>query len=270
MKCDTYCCHDDHPFIYKLSIEEKKYIQKTAHSHIYMNKQLKKKDLIKLNELLIKLNDHFSKNPTKHYFLRLNKLSPKDAFYHMSNMINNENINDDYITTIDDIKRDLDVLHVGIPVNKLGEYCIEVILNSDRVYCELAFNDESEDISILLLDYININHKNETRCYVKENKLIAMSQYYCDLTNVYNDAKQVPILIKNFFENKGINTDLASYVFDVYIDDDNKVKIIELNSYNHATDSCLFTWEELDIEPFEYRYKNNNIIEKITISNNNN
>jgi len=126
-KCDTYCKHDCHPFIHQLSINEKKYIQETAHSNIYLNKDLPKNH--RELELLSKnLKLHFETNRTKHYFLKLNKLSPKDAYYIMHDDDNSDN---DTETTINDIKRDLDILHVGKPLNRMEDYCINILLNSD-------------------------------------------------------------------------------------------------------------------------------------------
>jgi hypothetical protein len=259
-KCDIYCQHDYHPFIHQLSINEKKYIQETAYSNIYLNTDLPKNH--KELELLSKnLKLHFETNPTKHYFLKLNKLSPKDAYYIMCDDDNSEN---DTKTTINDIKRDLDILHVGKPLNRLEDYCINILLNSDRVYCELAFSDIDENISVLLLDYKQINHKTETRIYVKDKKIIGISQYYCDLSDVYDTL----INLNNSQINEFIKTqiiDVDSYVCDIYIDNDNNFQLIELNQFAHSTDSCLFTWDELDAEPFEFRYKENNDIKSISL-----
>lgn len=219
----------------------------------------------KLAELSKQLNDHFNSNPTKHYFLKLNKLSPKDAYYIITN---DSNLDDESELSLDDIKRDLDILHVGLPVGRLADYCINILLNSDRVYCELAFSDVEENISVLLLDYININHQTETRIYVKNNKLIGISQYYCDLNNVYVNSNQntpdianIPDIIKKFLN---IKTDLTSYVCDIYFDNKLNPELIELNPFAHSTDSCLFDWDTLELEPLEFRYKENNSIKKIS------
>jgi len=267
IKCDEYCCHDYHPFIYKLSSPEKEYIQKTAHTKIYMNKDLptNKEKLAELAELSKQLNNYFNSNPTKHYFLKLNKLSPKDAYYIITN---DSNLDDESELSLDDIKRDLDILHVGLPVGRLADYCINILLNSDRVYCELAFSDVEEIISVLLLDYKNINHQTETRIYVKNNKLIGISQYYCDLNNVYVNSNQntpdianIPDIIKKFLN---IKTNLTSYVCDIYFDNKLNPELIELNPFTHSTDSCLFDWDTLELEPLEFRYKENNSIKKIS------
>lgn len=58
-------------------------------------------------------------------------------------------------------------------------------------------------------------------------------------------------------------TDCNSYVFDVYVSEDNTIKLIELNDFNHATDPCLFDWTEIENKPFIFRYKQNNIINEI-------
>ena len=263
-KCDTYCCHETHPFIYKLSQKEKEYIQQIAHDNIYKNKKISINHL-ELTQLLNQLNEYFNANPTRHYFLKLNKLSPKDAYYIMTkNSV--EDSEEDSDLTLNDIKRDLDILHVGFPNNRVGDYCINILLNSDRVYCELSFSDIEENISVLLLNYKDINHITETRCYIQNNKLIGISQYYCDLDNVYSNfnLQEIPNIIKKFIIN--INTDLISYVCDIYFDDKFIPHLIELNPFKHSTDSCLFEWEKLDLEPYEFRYKENKLIKTIPLN----
>ncbi len=264
MSCDEFCSHESHPFLYKLNSMEKKYIQTVTHRNIYMNGKYDFSKETILTGLIRALDDHFKENPNSEYFLRLNKLSPKDAYYFIENT---ENENDDM--TIDTIKRDIEYLHVSASTGKMTEHCINVLLHSDRVYCEIAFDDEeSTELSVLLLNYISVNHKTETRCYVHNNNLIAISQYYCEMTNVYNNPENVTGLIGDFFENLKQKVNIESYVFDVHIDTKEKIELIELNPYNHTTDPCLFTWDELDnlncLDTKLFRYKHDD--KKISVS----
>ena len=263
IKCDKYCNHNEHPFIYELSSTEKKYLQTVLHSHIYMNKNIPKIHN-ELQNLINKLNEHFDKNPTKKYFLRLNKLSPKDAYYIINNNFDNNDNNDNDKLTIEDIKRDLELLNVGNILNRKGDYCINILLNSDRVYCELAFSDINENISVLLLDFKNINHKSETRCYINNNKIVAISQYYSDLSDIYDFDIEDNIIdkIKKYIDYN-IKNDLKDYVVDIYFDNNKNIHIIELNSFSDDTDSCLFDWKEIYNSPYEFRYKKNFEIKRL-------
>lgn len=243
MLCDEFCSHDTHPFLYKLNLEEKNYIRDICHSIVYLKKEhnldFSKEGI--LSPLIEALNNHFKKFPDKEYFFRLNKLSPKDARYFIEKCDD-----EDEILTIETIKQDLDYLHVGIPVNKTAEHCINVLVHSDRIFCEFSFSDDKEEFSLLLLDFQNVNYKTETRCYVKDSTLIAISQYYTDLFGVYDNSDNVLKLVKNFIIEKKI-TNLESYVFDIYFDSTENVKLIEINPFDHGTDSCLFEWSELDV-----------------------
>ena len=255
--CDEFCSHESHPFIYKLNSTERKYIQTVAHCNIYMDGKYDFSKEIILSDLIKALDDHFAKNPSNEYFLRLNKLSPKDAYYFMNDVDGEE----DAVMTVDTIKRDIEYLHVSRSTGKMSEHCINVLLHSDRVYCEIAFDDdESTELSVLLLNYVSVNYKTETRCYVHCGKLVAISQYYCDLTNTYDDPECVANLIEKIFNEKLRHlTKLESFVFDVYFDVKNEVQLIEFNPFNHATDPCLFTWNELEaLNTNIFRYKFNN------------
>ena len=253
MKCDELCSHKNHPFLYKLNNVEKVYIRETAHKNIYCENEYIFTKASPLCKLIDALDKHFLDNPTNEYFLRLNKLSPKDACYFLE-----DGIDEEENMTVNTIGRDIEYLHVGASINKTTEHCITVLLHSDRIYCEIAFDDpdKEQEMSVLLLDYQNINYSTETRCFVKDNKLVAVSQYYCDLKNTYADPQQVCESIQNFFAANKL-TELTSYVFDVYLDDKNKVRLIELNPFSHGTDPCLFTWVEIDEFPYKFKYKTN-------------
>uniref|UniRef100_A0A8C9VAA5 Translation initiation factor eIF2 assembly protein n=1 Tax=Scleropages formosus TaxID=113540 RepID=A0A8C9VAA5_SCLFO len=88
----------------------------------------------------------------------------------------------------------------------------------------------------------------EFRCFVKENKLIGISQR--DYTQHYQhiSKQQLDIChaIQEFFTNhiqyKFLDED---FVFDVYRDSQGRVWLIDLNPFGEVTNSLLFTWEEL-------------------------
>uniref|UniRef100_A0A8C7XH55 Translation initiation factor eIF2 assembly protein n=1 Tax=Oryzias sinensis TaxID=183150 RepID=A0A8C7XH55_9TELE len=88
----------------------------------------------------------------------------------------------------------------------------------------------------------------EFRCFVKENKLIAISQrdYTQYYPHILTQEEQVSQAIQVFFsQNVQYNFLDEDFVFDVYRDSQGKVWLIDLNPFGEVTDSLLFTWDEL-------------------------
>ncbi|KAK5876720.1 hypothetical protein CesoFtcFv8_026047 [Champsocephalus esox] len=88
----------------------------------------------------------------------------------------------------------------------------------------------------------------EFRCFVRENKLIAISQR--DYTQYYHHVlkqeEQVSHAIQEFFsQHVQYNFPDEDFVFDVYRDSEGRVWLIDLNPFGAITDSLLFSWEEL-------------------------
>ncbi|XP_056133861.1 cell division cycle protein 123 homolog [Lampris incognitus] len=88
----------------------------------------------------------------------------------------------------------------------------------------------------------------EFRCFVKENKLIGISQR--DYTQYYQHISkqedQICLSIQEFFtQHIQYNFLDEDFVLDVYRDSWGKVWLIDLNPFGEVTDSLLFTWEEL-------------------------
>lgn len=202
-----------------------------------------------LDGLKKSLHTFFNEHPRNDYFLRFNKLSPKDAYYFMNDS-EDDSEDDDELMTLDTIKRDLECLHVRseLSVEDKVNQCIKVITYSDRVHCEAAFLDDADELIFLLLKYRNINHRTETRCFVKDGKLIAISQYYVDLVDVYEETSTVQAKIQDYFRVP--RSTLTDYVADVFINahthTQSNIELIEFNPFTHGTDPCLFTWDELD------------------------
>uniref|UniRef100_A0A8C8EZG9 Translation initiation factor eIF2 assembly protein n=1 Tax=Oncorhynchus tshawytscha TaxID=74940 RepID=A0A8C8EZG9_ONCTS len=88
----------------------------------------------------------------------------------------------------------------------------------------------------------------EFRCFIKENKLIGISQR--DYTQYYHHISkqeaQICHSIQEFFSQHIQYQFLdEDFVLDVYRDSWGKVWLIDLNPFGEVTDSLLFTWEEL-------------------------
>ncbi|GAB1285944.1 Cell division cycle protein 123 homolog [Apodemus speciosus] len=119
-------------------------------------------------------------------------------------------------------------------------------------------NDDSPDPCIeyetlVLRKWCELIPGAEFRCFVKENKLIGISQR--DYTQYYDhiskQKEEICRCIQDFFKDhlqyKFLDED---FVFDIYRDSRHrgKVWLIDFNPFGEVTDSLLFTWEELTSE----------------------
>uniref|UniRef100_A0A0E0MUR8 Cell division cycle protein 123 n=1 Tax=Oryza rufipogon TaxID=4529 RepID=A0A0E0MUR8_ORYRU len=102
--------------------------------------------------------------------------------------------------------------------------------------------------------YPGLRPESEFRCFVRQRRLIAMSQrdpsaYYPSLPGW---SAEVQPKIEAFFEQV-IEPQFASenYTFDVYVRADGRVKLIDFNPWGGYTLPLLFTWEELEQEERE-------------------
>ncbi|XP_075868254.1 translation initiation factor eIF2 assembly protein isoform X3 [Nelusetta ayraudi] len=88
----------------------------------------------------------------------------------------------------------------------------------------------------------------EFRCFVKENKLIAISQrdYTQYYQHILKQEEQLCQAVQDFFsQHVQYKFPDEDFVFDVYRDSQGKVWLIDLNPFGEVTDSLLFSWEEL-------------------------
>ncbi|KAG7234684.1 hypothetical protein INR49_004088 [Caranx melampygus] len=88
----------------------------------------------------------------------------------------------------------------------------------------------------------------EFRCFVKENKLIAISQrdYTQYYQHILKQEEQISQAIQEFFSQHIQYHFLdEDFVFDVYRDSQGRVWLIDLNPFGEVTDSLLFSWGEL-------------------------
>ncbi|OCT89215.1 hypothetical protein XELAEV_18017833mg [Xenopus laevis] len=112
------------------------------------------------------------------------------------------------------------------------------------------------------------------RCFVKENKIIGISQR--DYTQYYDhiskQKEEIHKSIQYFFqEHIQYNFPDEDFVFDIYKDSQGKIWVIDFNPFGEVTGSLLFTWEELrrswnlgDVENEEqdcpiFRYTNSEV-----------
>jgi hypothetical protein len=107
-------------------------------------------------------------------------------------------------------------------------------------------------LQLALRKWCNLYPSQEFRCFVKENDLIAISQrnHSQHFPHLPRDAYMIRSLIVEFFDeviqNKFADGLITQYIFDCYIDQKEKVWILDFNVWGRRTDTLLFTWEELE------------------------
>ncbi|KAG8576952.1 hypothetical protein GDO81_010027 [Engystomops pustulosus] len=108
--------------------------------------------------------------------------------------------------------------------------------------------DPSVTYELVLRKWCELIPGAEFRCFVKENKLIGISQrdytqYYEHICKQKEDIRRT---VQDFFkENIQYKFFDEDYVFDIYRDSVGKIWLIDFNPFGEVTDSLLFTWEEL-------------------------
>ncbi|XP_013784608.1 cell division cycle protein 123 homolog, partial [Limulus polyphemus] len=101
---------------------------------------------------------------------------------------------------------------------------------------------------LVLRKWIEIDPSMEFRCFVKNDKLIGISQR--DYTNYYsyigyqrNDIVQdIQSFFKEHMQGKFVD---KNYVFDVYRRRKDRVRLMDFNPFGPITDPLLFRWEDL-------------------------
>ncbi|KAG0365193.1 D123-domain-containing protein [Gamsiella multidivaricata] len=105
-----------------------------------------------------------------------------------------------------------------------------------------------ETVELVLRKWFDLAPSMEFRCFVRDNKLIGISQrdmtYYEFLKGIQDEIEQKII---NFFEQKiSSNFPDPDYTFDVYITRNReRIYVIDFNPFAQKTDPLLFEWEEL-------------------------
>ncbi|KAJ3414673.1 hypothetical protein HDV05_006208 [Chytridiales sp. JEL 0842] len=102
---------------------------------------------------------------------------------------------------------------------------------------------------LVLRKWYDLNPSMEFRCFVKDNRIIGISQR--DFVNHYpflvQSRAEIESRINAFFEGE-IRTKFpnSSYAFDVYVNRNNeKVWLVDFSPFGSSTDSLLFSWNEL-------------------------
>lgn len=115
-------------------------------------------------------------------------------------------------------------------------------------HCQDGEGGMTDGFELVLRKWKDINPGMEFRCFVKDNKLIAISQR--DIASCYDfielNEEDICSDITRFFKNKIADKfPDTSFTFDVYRYSPQRVLLIDFNPFGTQTNPLLFTWDEL-------------------------
>jgi hypothetical protein len=174
-------------------------------------------------------------------FVRLGSRSPKDSLYWGMDPEDSES---------------------GI-VRNADQAIRRLISCSERVYDDLQMHLAMDTPPcIYLRKWIDIPEALEFRCFMKDRKLIGISQYYHhgvypEVTDNLSKFKQI---IEAFFAEKFLPAiHLDSVVFDVFMTGNNvrdyQTHLLEINPFYELCDPCLFDWSKPEDFQGQLRYR---------------
>ncbi|KAI0463714.1 hypothetical protein LJB42_002719 [Komagataella kurtzmanii] len=127
---------------------------------------------------------------------------------------------------------------------------VYLLLNSSNYVAHDLKLETSIKYELVLRKWVEINPALEFRCFVRDGKLIGISQRDLNYYNYLDSLKDViESGIKKFLEETvSPKFPLKNYVIDVYFPRPfTKMYIVDFNPFNRSCDSLLFTWHELII-----------------------
>jgi hypothetical protein len=171
------------------------------------------------------------------FFAKLSTRSPKDYF---SNLLGE----------IYPMKRIEDIQ------DALGGCSMRIFEDLDKAM------QNGTQLQLHILPWVYIPPQNEWRCYVKDGKLIAISQYFYNIGfNNFAPNKEKIIAFANQYLSHLPMQDIVMDI--VYGEDIYDKGLLELNPYG-LSDPCLFTYDELnamDGSEVAFRY---NVMDKVS------
>ncbi|XP_071082456.1 translation initiation factor eIF2 assembly protein-like [Haliotis cracherodii] len=114
--------------------------------------------------------------------------------------------------------------------------------------CDLEMARADVKYDLILRRWQDLQPGMEFRCFVRNKKLIAISQrhhiqYYAFLETQKDEIiSDIQAFFYHMISNKFPD---ESYVFDVYRKDKGHLTLVDFNPFGEVTDALLFTWEEL-------------------------
>jgi hypothetical protein len=132
--------------------------------------------------------------------------------------------------------------------------------DSERILedLNLALNNNYHPF-IFVRKWVDIKRKYEFRCFVKNNKLVGISQYFYREKYYYLDnpvdRSYIQFQAKNLLDEINSKISLKDFVFDIcYLPLKSYPLLIEINPFSSWTDPCLFDWVKDDFKKFKFKW----------------
>jgi hypothetical protein len=144
---------------------------------------------------------------------------------------------------------------------------IEKMLYSERIMDDLCrYKHTDEPLRLLFREWHSIRKDEEFRCFIRDRKLVGISQYHYAEWDEWNQTSKPPAFRNIIARKDEIGSALAAFVnseiiphlpvedlvADLWRDPFGKITLIEINPYG-LSDPCLFTYEELETASGEFR-----------------
>lgn len=127
---------------------------------------------------------------------------------------------------------------------------------SERIYEDLSMAIfKKYEPYIFMREWLDIPEWSEFRCFMKDKKLIGISQYNylheAVFTKILDNHEALKFGIELFFQDFKKAIHLDNVVFDVFVKHRNisgnnvfEIKLLEINPFFNLTDPCLFDWRK--------------------------
>jgi D123 len=146
---------------------------------------------------------------------------------------------------------------------KASDFCLHDVLYKTLKECH-DYNDNKNNnnaensstrplppLQLVLRKWCQLHPSMEFRCFVRQHNLIAISQRHHSqhYPHLKKDWPKIRDTLDDFFEDyirkRFAGGTIENYVVDVYLDQKDRVWIVDFNCWSFTTDALLFEWSEL-------------------------
>lgn len=135
-----------------------------------------------------------------------------------------------------------------------GEDVIDRFAVSERILDDLVeYKYADHPCNLLLREWCDIPKHEEWRCFIRDRKIIGITQYFYtdDFSAIYRDQPDLRARLEQFLTDRVLPImHIDTVVVDVWLRADPMV--IEINPWG-SSDPCLFTYADLDASKGEMR-----------------
>ncbi|DBA00619.1 TPA: hypothetical protein N0F65_007748 [Lagenidium giganteum] len=133
---------------------------------------------------------------------------------------------------------------------KSSDFIVHDITQAYAGCSDINGSDEGSEAHLVVKKWCNFYDSMHFRCFVVNHRLVGVSQRHCHeyYEFLFEQQDHLCQLIYDFFHanfrGKAVFPD-PEYIFDVYVDKQHRVYLVDINVFGDVTDPLLFTWEEL-------------------------